>query len=651
MAIKKTGTEFDQDAQQSAPQGNQQQHTYGGSVGQTDHSYNNPDDLFEGIGIETLSGGVDTEGFEAFTTEMTRLCNLPDVTRTLRIKIVPVTSQKLKVPVLAMVTETKFGHVVYSLLIEGMMPAPLDPVKEVYRGGPQAGGGITIIDTPTSWAYDDGLRAIVTQTVATQLSVPPNKIVHQHHCVVPKGADLTSSAVTRAFFDTAMLALINVAAKDKVRGVTHQTLVNRAGVITQKTYITPGQTRRSRSGMPLASDFNITLELSRAQQQRRDLNTPIHSMYDKKYVLADVSGFIDFTVADHLPPANQQWPNQVPTVPKFIPTFILNEITGLAPNGQSIEDMRTQLLGIAGTSAITTNSRWVRVYEKNIGSKGAIGVGKTSIGSLGLAHWPFLGQPPEYGVIEIVAEEGGKAPKAGSMTAKQVADSYCTKGVVVGMDIEQGGRLQWIQDLFIAAAGSIDDPNTAKASAKIIAECDILTNGHFSKLWAAANGGMLPSIMSPTTVVVHLGTYIGPDSQKRDLRSLDFPTLLRQMPKDPEKLREATTALIPGGCNAVTLTNRKEALERITGGLEITGLATRVFFKRGAIQTLVNALIISEIRITSDDNLDYGYQDNYVRMNFELADDISSGGLYHGTAGGPGAPNVPGQGYHNPLLW
>jgi hypothetical protein len=637
MAIKKTGGESAEVSQDNA--GPQQGYTY--------QPQSTGDDLFSGIGVETLSGGVDTEGFAAFSAEMERLSKLPEVLRTIKLSVIPVSNQHLRLPVLAMAAESKDGVVVYSLLIEGMMGQPLEPIREIRRdfGGPQ--GAEIIIDRPTSRCYDNGLRKIVAAAVATQLNTSAERIVHQSHCVVPRGANLKCAETCRSFFDSANLALTNAVARDRIAGVTVANLTNPAGVVNQRTTITPGQNKLNKIGLPIAADFTTTIELARKAQEKTSWSSDIH-VAQQRYHLAEVSGYIDFSVAGPIPPKPNMNPMLPQTVPGYIPMVVITEIAGLANNGSSIEDMRTQLLGIAATTALTADHGWVRVFEKMAGAKSV----KADIGLLGLEHDPYIGRTPELGMVSVDSISYGKQPKEGTMTPKQVADLWCTDKVAVALDVEQGGRLHWIQDIFVAASGVGDETGRrTAANERIIAECDVLTNGIFSRLWTELNGGQKAHVVATETVAVHLGTYDGgKNGGRRDLRSIDYLTMLGQMPKDLEKLSAATAATIPGGCNAITLTDRRNAIENIVGDCEFTGMATRVFLTGGFINTFVRALIQAGVTFRSDDLLGYGQSSQRVVMNYNLAGTASEG-LYQTAYQQGSVPGIPGgAGYINPLF-
>ena len=576
------------------------------------------DDPFAGLGVNTLSGGVDKAGFHSFSEEIKRLAQLPEIRN--KVKVVPVTNQSLLLPVLAVVAETPKGVIVYSLLIEGMLSAPIEPYIETrneHYGGPAQE---IVIDRPTTRAYDTGLRKVVSEAVAASLGCSVSNVVHYHHCVVPRAVDLLAPEVTRVFFDSAMLALTNYAGL--TRGVTNANLTARSGEVVQRTTITPGGTRISRTGNPIAADFHSTLELRRVQpQNQRPSLSEIHTGQEK-FNLAGVSGFVDMNACSNAPVKQSfQGIQGQPIQPGFMPVVVLTEVEGLANDGHSLEDLRTQLLGIAASTVMLEAHTWVRVFESNPGAK----TQKTCIGHLGIEYDPrhMTTATPNLGKVEVESIGFNKKPKPNAMTPLQVANDWCTSPVVA-LDVEQGGRLAWVQDVFVAAAIG-DGARRIEANKTIIAECDALTGGIFSKLWDEFNKGVSTPVIDANAVTVHLGTYTGADGTKKDIRQIDYLTMLASMPKDIERLVAATMAQMPGSSNQVTVSDRRHALTNLAGDLDITGLATRVYGTAGFVPCLLNALIQSGVKFISNDSL--GYDNNSgqrVGMNYNMGIDINN---------------------------
>lgn len=600
-------------------------------------------DPFEGLGVTTLSGSVDAEGFAAFSEEMVRLAGRPDVRGTLDIRVISVSNQQLSLPVLALCATSPTGEiVVYNLLIEGMMSRPLEPfVRQI----PDAGGPReVIVDMPTSRAFDRTLQETVARQVAQQYDRSDvADVVHIGSCVVPRDAQLTSPEVTQVFFDSAHLALVDYVGGNGISRVSTKNLTHPQVVVRQRTQVTPGECRLNRIGLPIAADFNTALKLALIQSQQKQDPYQVHTG-TVEHNLAEVSGYIDFNIKRK----EQQNPyGQYPGMPQqpvagYMPVVVLTEVAGLANSGKSIEDLRTQLLGLVATLPMTANHGWVRVFEQFPGQKSE----KTSIGALGIEHDPFGRGPEVLGKIKVESVSFGKLPEEGKETPIGVAMKWCTQHVAVAMDVEQGGRLEWCQGVFVAAAA-----NKAGANQSIIDECNALTGGRFGALWAQANGNNASApVVRPETVAVHLGTFTGANGKPRDIRTVDYLTLLASSPKDLQYVAVATAATLPGLSNEVTLSDRRRALTKITNGdVKFTGMATRVYFAPNFIACLIQALVEVGVKISSDDlmNYDQGMQRGGVDDSYGAV--YAPGNLYQPTYGHQGPVGEPvGGTYYNP---
>jgi hypothetical protein len=610
---------------------------------------NGLDDLGS-LGIETQSGGVDTEGFAAFAEEMTRRAKSPEIAGAIKIEVIPVSSQQLELPVLAMCSESKDGVIVYSLLIEGMMNRyPLPPIKET-RKDPNTGmmSMELIIDLPTARCYDSKLREVVASVVAAQMGVRTDRIIHMSHCVVPRAARLQSPEIARLYFDSANLALTTAIASDKIKGITADNLSRSEWNVQQYTKFTPGTNKLSKVGTPIASDFTTSLILQKRNNQNQSLANRAYEVHQQQqqYDLCEATGFIDYTVVD-VPPVPQANPAAMPTRPGFMPMVVLTEVTGLANKGRSIEDIKTQILGVASTVAVLSDHAYVRVHECAPGSKSE----KASVGLMGLEHDPYVGRAPKLAPIKVESISINKKPSEGALTPLQVAEIWHTENVMVALDVEEGSRLSWVQDLFIAATGRNGDSALKQAAnATIIKECDDLTRGLFSQAWSNLNNGVVAPVVMGETCQIHLGTYRGPNGEPRDIRSIDYLSILANSPKDLEVVSKVTACMIPQHCNPQTLTDRRNYLEASLSDFTVTGMATRVFFNKGFIRTLVGSLIQAGVTFRSDDVNGYGKSAQRVVMNYNMGDTISGDGLYSNGYQPASAPGMQYGGYYNPMM-
>jgi len=602
-------------------------------------TYNSPEDILANLGWDTASGGLDTDLLNKITDSMTKFAK--EINMNNVIDVVQVTDPNLPLPVIAVCMKGQDSTVVFSLLIEKMLTQPIEPAVEIIRDG-SGNGHELITDRPTSRCYGEMMRSAITARVVAQLNA--KQVIHLHHAVIPKTADLESESTARIYFNTATLALRNCVMGSEKKGITARFLAAKGLVVRQRTKIVPNDARVNMAGQPIASDFTATLTLSAENARQADPNGEITTPRSD-VLLAETTGYVDFNIMS-IPPLAPNQPAPA-TQPRYIPVLVYTEINGLSPKGQAIEDLRNQLLGLTTSAALADNHGWVRVFDHPLTKKN----GKASIGNLGLEHDPYMRTPPELGVVPVQSVAPGTMPKEGHMTPLMVANLWCTQGVAIALDVEQGGRLEWVQNAFVAATGVLGDAEHAsKANAKIVSECDKLSNGIFSKMWLELNQNRMAPVVNQSPVLVHLGTYSDKKGVSRDIRSIDYLSMLSMLPKDLEKLAQGTAAMIPGGSNKQTVSDRRKILQQLAPNINFTGLATRVYLAPGFIQTLIAAMTSAGIRYVSDDPLGYVQLDVRGGMGMDQATVINAGGLY----AGPGNTGSIGGasayfGYVNPM--
>ncbi len=602
----------------------------------------------DGVATTTQTGGGSMEGFQKFVEEMERRIKSPEVAGSIKLKMVPVFSKELNLPVVALTCNYNNTILVYSLLMEGLLSRPMQPIEEPVRGMGGAVVGTNVIDIPTARCYDTKLRDVVATTVAATLNVAKTSVTHVYYCVVPADADLSAIDVAATYYDTAQLALINTTDVEKRRSITATHLVSNSGFIKQTASLTPGGVARSRGGNPVACDFAIKMEVVKKASDNASIYERAYEVHrqPRTYLLAETSGYMDFIpVMDA--PIKTQFHTNVQTRPGFMPVAVVTDISGLSHNGKTIENLSTQLLGLVNTLALLDDGQgWKRIFEKPPGSISS----KKSIGLLGFEHDPFVGRVPEPGLIQI--SEVGVTGKAtdGTMTAKECADLMCTDRVALAVDIEEGGRLSWVQSVFVLAAGATTDANAAaRANREIIAECDRLTGSRFSPAWTNLNKGVLATVVQPRPVTVHLGTYRGPSGAPRDVRCIDYLSVLEDKTKEVETVAMVTKCQVPGLCNTLTMSDRRAYLKSVATDFKVTGLATRVFTSPGFISCLAQALREAGVTIRQENPLGYMSNNWGASVAYAAGDIITGSGIFAG--GVSSTPQaIPVGGYVNPFI-
>lgn len=597
-------------------QGRQSQGHQGGQNGQQFDPNYNP---FASLGITTATTGLDTEAFNQFQEDLVKLTNDPEIKQQLSIEIVPITSQELKLPALVMCAVGKDKTVAtYTLLIESMLQGKIEPVIEPVRDNQNTSREI-IIDRPTSIAFSERMRSHVTKAAAMRYKVSEDQVVNIGKCVVPEEADLSNPASVRTMFNGGLTALVDYLGGNLIGRITPAILKNPVVAMTQTTTVTPGATHLNKLNVPVAADFTAHVKLVNTNQNQ---NKSIHEVHDtlNEVQVAEVRSYVDFTPFAMQGQPQPAYPGApAPITPGFIPTLVCTEIAGLTNQGRSIEDLRTQLLGLVSTAALTSNHGWVRAFEKLPNQKSS----KPDIGLLGIEHDPYGRGVEGRGKVKVESASFNNKPKEGVETPLGVATKWCTKGVALAIDVEQGGRLEWVQSVFVAAANNIKGANQS-----IIEECDALTDGIFSSIWAEVNkGNASASVVRNETVVVHTGTYTDSEGKKAELRTLGHLSMLESSPKDLQFVETATAAMIPGMCNNITLSDRRRAITTAANA-NITGLATRVFLAPMFVQCLISALAQAKVSIKSDDALGYMINQGRVGMGSDYMGEYHTGDFY-----------------------
>jgi len=588
----------------------------------------NAADIFSNLGWETSTAETGAEELK----EIEKSLNDGSEATSLLIN-----DAALPLPVIAVTMVSGTTAVVFTLLFEKMLKFQIEPVVDVIRDGSNNRYEI-ISDRPTSRCYGDRMRATITSHVKQRIANVTD-VVHIHHAVVPVDASIPGT--TRVYFNSALVALKSYLDKND-RGINAAFLSNNNLVVRQRTKITPNDTRLTIDGRRIAADFTTRLNLTLANVRNTNNNGEV-TVQRNEVLLAETSGFVDFNITAIQP--DPQQPQA--TLARHTPVIIFDEISSASNVGHSVEDVRTQLLGLTTAIPLADMHGYVRVFDHPQNKKS-----KNNIGNLGIEHDPFMRTPPVLGPVKVQSVAPGTSPKDGYMTPIEVAELWCTKGVAIALDVEQGGRLEWSQSVFVTATGVYGDASRAvSANAKIIEACDALTNGQFSVLWQQSTGNRETRVVHDAPVVVHLGTYTDKDGIVRDIRSVNYLTMLGMLPKDLEKLSQVTAAMIPGSSNKQTASDRRKALTMMLPDADITGLATRVYFAPGFIHTLASAMVSAGITYMSDEPLGYGVLDARVAMQSNLGSVINGGGLYAG-AGNTNIMNGGNNyfGYVNPMF-
>lgn len=623
-----------QTGDQSAPQGNAAQQN-GGQ--QYNPQYNNSPSPFAGIGINTSANVIDSEALQSLIEGLTARANSPEEKRIIAITVVPVISANVAAPIIAMIARAANSskYAVYPLIIESMLKMPLEARRsqqQGYHNAPEI-----IIDMPTIRVFDNTAVKVTTQAVMNSVNCEPEDVIMLSPFVVPTTMDIARPEKQTAIYYSAMMALSDMAGGNIGR-VTHEALANERVEVQLNTAFTPAESYVNRVGQLVASDFRTRMTLVDTAGQRYD-QTQVN-VESAQFNLVEASGVVDFTIMESagrtVPPHIAQMGQAPQPTPGFIPTVILTDVASVGTGANAIEDLSTHLLAFAACLPVTYQYGWTRLWEPMGGKPSP----KTSIGHLGIEH-DYLGRGPEF--MKEVPIEAVPRIDAGVESAYTMAVKYTTQAVALGIDIEHGGRLEWNQSIFKEAA----EHPAGKANSDIIAETERLAPG-FAGMWRAANGGKENApVMLPQVMQVHLGNFQGEDGKRHDIRGVAYLDSVALLSNDKEAIGRVTAALVPGACNDVTKTDRRNFLQEVTG-CTFTGMATRVILSPLYTATFLAALEASGVRIVSNDLMTYGGNGQRAGMGLNFAGVATPGGLVVPTYNGGVAPGgMTNVGYTN----
>lgn len=486
------------------------------------------------------------------------------------------------------------------------------------------------VDRPTTRYYDSTMRAICEAAVAydaNKLGISGKASpLSVSHVVIQRNIDLENPDKLAPFYDVASSAIvgnIKVNSGNSTSELTVDILADQSVQLVARNEINPGSTYASPTGDIVCGDFCVNL-LARATQTN---NKDIHNT-GGEVVLASAIGFMDF--AYHAPEQNHmhQMPGAaVAPMPAYDPILILTDITPLGKSVRANDDLLSQLLALASIAGTISNLRWSTIFNRSAGDNN----NKTSIGAFGLEHNPF-GPSVQHTPKMLNVTAGDITTKGNdSVTPFSVIQTYCNNTMIVALDIVQGGPLAWIQSLFASATQGSD------AEHLIIKELDDFSNGMFSRIWDRSQG-----ILAMPSIEVHLGNYTDAKGELRDIRSLDYLTMLEASQADHNVMIPYSKALTPGASDLITMHESRKLIQTYAPNVTFTGIATRVFFNTAFINALDKMNADCGLRIILEGLNDIAGQEARGSVfNYNNPTQIVGHGVYTTFGANTGAPAAP----------
>lgn len=482
---------------------------------------------------------------------------------------------------------------------------------------PVGNTGRTIeLDLPCSKFYSPRMRAVTEELLTRQLinrGIAEMPLFWVDSTVVPKDTQLTNEEAMAPFFYHAMseiYAIISVNNHKPSIGMTGAMLKSNDIALVSRFEITPGATDCSTIGQVMAKDFAITTVATSANKMRTaDI---IHGNGDDQYLTA-VKGFVDFRRR----PQNHGYAQGFVT--GYNPVIVLTEITTLGKSVRNLDSLMSMLLALPSVMPLLDGDsmRWTTIFEPFIGDSR-----KTSLGALSLEHnpEPRSGIPFMPKITEIVSNNGVYDPNR--MTTQEFVRIYVDPAPIVAMDILQGGPLERIQAILMAAF-----PGTQE-EAIIINELNAFSGGIFGSIW---NGGK--NILASQSTIIHAGTYTD-ETGMRDIRSIDYLSVLDRCNGDPAIIDKFAYGFLPGTGSEEMLDSKRRELKTMVANLIITGLYTRIFINPEFIQAIDKMLTALGLQYNVEGLVDqlntgmyrHAYQsENLIKVNSQGAFNTNNG--------------------------
>lgn len=445
--------------------------------------------------------------------------------------------------------------VAYHTLVLEASAEPLPPRFEVINGS-----NIEIL-RPIGDAYDVVMLNAVSEFVGRKFPQ-----VHQlpvGACVVPR--DLKSDDV-EAVYSLTSNALFACTSELAINSPNFTDLnLNQAERdLTLTVCPTFGnQQTLNAVGQPVRSD--IVVEFSAAPTQN---NNQQQNNAERVTKVAKATGFVDLVYDPAAPVQNNYWlpqqQQQQQNVQRYSARFVLT-----AMEATHLLTIPAQLLALIPALSIREGSQWIQAFRHHSFSNE---IDMHDIGAIGY-EMNLNGDPSGFGTRIDTKADSFKPDQLG-----QLIGLGFKQGLILSLDVPEVGPETWYNEVFSAAASG-----NAKANQAIIDAANVLTNGNFSKYFAA-NGRVAMDEYNR----IHLGHYGDRNGVRKDIRDIDYLAIMNlQGEKDPQIIKDwSDTFLRTNYPLTQRLAARKRIITALFSDVVFTGFARRVTFDPLFIEAL-----------------------------------------------------------------
>jgi len=536
-------------------------------------------DALMGLSSVTASGNVGsgntTELLKALADVQKRVENNPTI---LQVKVLPVEDPRIPIAIVALWFKCSRTNLVYysTLMFEEMARPLANKHANIGRNNRSVE-----IDMFPALFWNKQTREIV-ENVIGNVSGKSNGSVCASNMVVPKTVELLNINSLAKFYDHA-LAAISATMRSKqnlpTSPVTVNVLANNTVQLVSKFDVTPGGIYLSSVNQPYVADVNVVLY---ARQAGKPISTDVRAISNQQdeIALTAIAGYMDFY--RRVPTQQAPYTGYPVPTPGYDPVFVITNTSSLGASSRSNDNLLTQLLALPSLLPLLdpTQNKWATIFEPFVGDNQL----KPNLGILGLEHDP-LPMPQKQFVPKELTVVSGSDPMVGEdkVTAQAMAAMYCTRTVLVAMDIIKGSPTEWLQTLF---AGAVPG---SKEESIIINELDAYSGGVFSKLWLPKNKPIMQydrATNSTLRVDLHAGYYTDTNGRARDGRTIDYLTCLSYSAGDMTFFDSFALGFYPGNNSLEDMDIKRNIRKQMAPNFTVTGLISRFFFNNDFINTI-----------------------------------------------------------------
>ena len=412
--------------------------------------------------------------------------------------------------------------------------------------------------------------------------------------VIPKDANLEDESVIGY-----CMAYLRLAVIPNSRDVTIQQLKDNDAQVSISHNFNPAATFLTTLGRPLASD--VTMSVTAAKKQtRKEQTTASLNQESPGFTLANVNVTID---------ALYQQPDVLATLQQsgalfgdnkieapYIPLVVINDNNGLSPNGQGVESLTNQFIGIMAAAQLTRRGNWARPWQA---IPGAV-TKKTCLGNVGIEC--NLLNDPAFIPGPLKVSYAGVADSS-AITLPVLVNSYFKPTALLAIDVEIGSANQFAQRELLNCLDSVKRPAAEK---KIRETLDRFTGNKFSAR-LPENTRMVSTDFART----HAGHFRDEKTNSKvDINSIDYFSKLDAWGNDPAAM--ADLQVIPRNNTAEKLHRRAKILQGAVPSFEQTGWKIRLYLTPEMTNALLLAAQDAEL-VMSSENMDQNSPDQANR--------------------------------------